>query len=299
MLAFGLGLASGLVWGAADFVGGLMTRRLAPATVLVVGQGAGLATTATLVVLLGEPRPAARFLLIGALGGLAGAIGLASLYRGLAVGPMSIVAPAAALSGAIPVVAGLAQGERPAPVQLAGILLAAVGIVLAARATDGPSVAVGPDLAVARAPRPTAPSRPSVAALGYAAAAALGLGLVMTALDAAAAGGSALWASMMVRASSVPLFLVAWLLRPRGGERRPSPGELGVVALVGLADNLANVLFALAANTGLLAVVSVLGSLYPVTTVLLARAVLHERLSRSQSIGVAAALGGVALIAGG
>ncbi|MGH2540314.1 MAG: EamA family transporter, partial [Actinomycetota bacterium] len=124
MVPLGLALASGLTWGSADFVGGLMSRRLPTAVVMVVSQGTGLILTAGLVIALGEPRPEARFLVAGALGGLAGAIGLASLYRGLAVGRMSIVAPVAALSGVVPVVVGFLQGERPAALQLVGMVVA-------------------------------------------------------------------------------------------------------------------------------------------------------------------------------
>ena len=113
MLSLGLALLSGFTWGSADFLGGVMSKRLPTAIVMVVSQTAGLILTVALVVGLGEAPPEARFLLYGGLGGLAGAIGLASLYKGLAVGRMSIVAPTAALSGAVPVIVGFVQGERP------------------------------------------------------------------------------------------------------------------------------------------------------------------------------------------
>ncbi|HSL09771.1 MAG TPA: DMT family transporter [Actinomycetota bacterium] len=295
-----LALIAGLSWGSADFVGGLMTRRFAPATVLVVGQAAGLLFTAGLVVALGEPPPEARFLVYGGLGGLAGAIGLASLYKGLAVGRMSIVAPIAALSGVVPVIAGFAQGERPGAVQLAGMAIAGVGIVLAVRspAPDHAIAAVGPDLAVA----PVGDAgqerrRATTAGFGYALSAAVFLGFLVTSLDAAG-DASPVWATMMVRLVSVPLFVVAWFVRGRGGPAL-SRRDVVVLAVVGLFDNGANVLFAIAAREGLLSLVSVLGSLYPVSTVLLARVFLHERLGRIQTVGVAAAFVGVALIAVG
>ena len=293
-----LALLAGLSWGSADFVGGIMTKRLATATVLLVSQGAGLAFIASLVFVLGEPRPEARFLVLGGLGGLAGAIGLASLYKGLAVGQMSVVAPTAALSGSVPVLVGFVQGERPAPLQLAGMLIAGIGIVLAVRgsAGTGAPVAAGPDLAVVPAGAHRS-SRPVAAGIGYALSAALFLGLLVTSLDAAGRAGP-LWASMMVRIVSVPLFVAAWLFR--GGARRPPRGrEVATLAMVGLADNGANVLFAIAAREGLLTLVSVLGSLYPVSTVLLARVFLHERLARVQAAGVVAAFAGVVLIAAG
>jgi drug/metabolite transporter (DMT)-like permease len=275
----GLALASGLTWGSADFVGGVMSRRLPTAVVMVVSQGAGLLLTSGLVVALGEPVPESRYLVAGALGGLAGAVGLASLYRGLAVGRMSIIAPIAALSGGVPVIVGFLQGERPAAVQLAGMALAGAGVLLAVRVPEPPDVV----------------ERRGTRGVGLALMAALFLGLFVTSLDAAGEA-SALWASLMVRVVSVPLFVIAAIATARHA-RRPTGKELGILVGVGAGDNAANVMFALAARQGLLTLVSVLGSLYPVATVLLARWFLHERLARWQVGGVVAAFTGVALIA--
>jgi drug/metabolite transporter (DMT)-like permease len=277
----GLALASGLTWGSADFVGGVMSRRLPTAVVMVVSQGAGLLLTSGLVVALGEPVPESRYLVAGALGGLAGAVGLASLYRGLAVGRMSIIAPIAALSGGVPVIVGFLQGERPAAVQLAGMALAGAGVLLAVRVPEPPDVV----------------ERRGTRGVGLALMAALFLGLFVTSLDAAGEA-SALWASLMVRVVSVPLFVIAAIATARHA-RRPTGKELGILVGVGAGDNAANVMFALAARQGLLTLVSVLGSLYPVATVLLARWFLHERLARWQVGGVVAAFTGVALIAAG
>ncbi|MEX1101210.1 MAG: EamA family transporter [Actinomycetota bacterium] len=293
MLPLLLALGSGLAWGSADFVGGLMTKRLAPTTVLVVSQTAGLAFMVALVVALGEPMPETHFLAYGLIAGLAGAVGLAALYKGLAVGRMSIVAPIAALSGAVPVAAGFLQGERPAGLQLAGMALAGAGVLLAARASE-------PDVATPGGAGPAvvadgAVPRKGVSGVAYGLTAALFLGLLVTFLDASGEGNP-YWASFMVRCASVPLFAIAWFLRRERG-RRPTVRELWVLAVVGLFDNGANVTFAIAASQGLLAVVSVLGSLYPVSTVLLARFVLHERLAPLQTAGVASAFAGVALIA--
>ena len=281
MYPLGLALASGLTWGSADFVGGVMSRRLPTAVVMVVSQGAGLLLTSGLVVALGEPVPESRYLVAGALGGLAGAVGLASLYRGLAVGRMSIIAPIAALSGGVPVIVGFLQGERPAAVQLAGMALAGAGVLLAVRVPEPPDVV----------------ERRGTRGVGLALMAALFLGLFVTSLDAAGEA-SALWASLMVRVVSVPLFVIAAIATARHA-RRPTGKELGILVGVGAGDNAANVMFALAARQGLLTLVSVLGSLYPVATVLLARWFLHERLARWQAGGVVAAFTGVALIAAG
>jgi drug/metabolite transporter (DMT)-like permease len=280
MLPLVLALLSGITWGSADFVGGVMTKRLPTATVLVVSQGAGLVLTGALVLGLGEPAPGARYLVYAALGGVAGAAGLASLYKGLAVGRMSLVAPTAALSGAVPVVVGFLQGERPAAIQLLGMAVAGAGVLLAVRA-----------------PEPErAGSSGTVVGIGYALGAALFLGLFVTSLDAAG-DASPIWASLMVRASSVPIFLVVWAAGRR--RRLPTAREAGILVLVGMLDNAANVLFAFAAREGLLTLVAVLGSLYPVSTVLLARVFLRERLTGLQAAGVVAAFAGVAFIATG
>ncbi len=260
-----------------------MSKRLATATVMVVSQGAGLVLTAGLVLAIGEPAPEARFLVYGALGGLAGAVGLASLYKGLAVGRMSVVAPTAALSGAVPVIVGFAQGERPATLQLVGMAVAGAGVLLAVRTPEPAGGVTRPGSAVR--------------GVGYALTAAVFLGLLVASLDAAGEA-SPLWASLMVRVVSVPLFIGAAVLTARHA-RRPTGREAGILAGVGVLDNGANVMFAFAAREGLLTLVSVLGSLYPVATVLLARWFLHERMAKWQLAGVAAAFMGVALIAAG
>lgn len=275
-----------------------MTKRLAPATVLLVSQSAGLAFVGFLVATSGESVPATRFLVYGILGGLAGAVGLAALYKGLAVGKMSIVAPTAALSGAVPVLVGFLRGERPALVQLVGMAVAGAGVLIAVRSPvpsrvepaerdgggGGPSREDGRLMLVS-------------SGVGYALVAALLLGLFVTSLDAGGEG-SPVWTALMVRASSVPLFALAWVLF-RGDGPPPSARDLGLLAIVGVFDNGANILFAIATTRGLLTLVSVLGSLYPVSTVLLARVFLRERLASTQAAGVVAAFAGVALIAAG
>jgi drug/metabolite transporter (DMT)-like permease len=288
-----LALGSGLAWGTGDFVGGLMTKRLAAPTVLVISQLSGLLFMIVIVVALREPVPDTRYLMFGLAGGVAGAIGLACLYKGLAVGRMSIVAPIAALSGAVPVVVGYVQGERPAGLQRAGRARAGAGVLLAVR-TPEPDVAT-PGGGGPAVPVRTDPGHRRTSGIGYGLAAAVFLGLLVVALDAGAEGSPS-WTSMMVRSASVPLFLLAWLVRSDKG-RRPTTRELGILAGVGIFDNGANVTFAIASTQGLLPVVSVLGSLYPVSTVLLARFVLHERLAPAQVVGVTAAFAGVALIA--
>jgi drug/metabolite transporter (DMT)-like permease len=278
MFALALALIAGLSWGTADFIGGIATRRLRPATVLLVAQGAGLVFTSAIVAVSRDAVPPGRILAIGALGGVFGTVGLAALYRGLAIGRMGIVAPTAALSGVVPVAIGFLGGDRPAVLQILGMGTAGVGIVLAARTPD---TAVGPRWA---------------AGVGHAFIAALFLGGLVACLDAAG-DTSPEWAAFSVRVSSTPLFAIAWLATT--DRSLPGRGDVTTLACIGVLDNAANVIFAVAAQRGLLSLVAVVGSLYPVSTVLLARAVLHERMVRHQVIGVASAFLGVALIAAG
>ena len=286
MGALALALFSGLCWGTGDFLGGLLTRRLGVALVMAIAQGAGLVLTGALILAIGEPPPETRYLVYGALGGLSGAIGLAALYQGLAIGPMSIVAPIVSLSVMVPVVVGFAQGDRPAPLQFVGMACAILGIVLAARESDPTDIEGHPE----------PPSRRRIGpGVVYALIAVVFVGLLITFLDAAGQG-SAPWAAFMIRVVSVPLFVIAVIVR-RAHERAPTGKETATLIVVGGLDNLANVTFALAAQTGMLALVSVVGSLYPVSTVLLARGFLHERLSRPQWVGVITAFAGVVLIA--
>src|SRR3954447_14619834 len=113
MLAVALGLGSSLFWGLADFGGGLQSRRFSVIAVLLVSQAVGLAGIAVIVALSGEPEPALADLWPAAAGGAGGLLALSAFYRALAIGTMSIVAPISATGSAVPVIVGLATGERP------------------------------------------------------------------------------------------------------------------------------------------------------------------------------------------
>jgi drug/metabolite transporter (DMT)-like permease len=281
MLAIALGLGSSLFWGLADFGGGLQSRRYPVVAVRLVSQAVGLVGIAAVVALSGEPPPPLDELWPAAAGGIGGLLALAAFYRALAIGTMSIVAPISATGSAVPVVVGLASGERPSAVQLAGILAAGVGVVLAAR--EAPHE----DEARARAGR---------ASIGLALVAALGFGAFFVGMQRAAEV-DVLWAMLAARVADAALLVpVALLLRP---SLHIPPNALAALAAIGVLDLTANGLYAWGTTQGLLSVVAVLGSLYPLATVLLARAVLGERIRRVQEIGVASALAGVLLIAAG
>lgn len=281
MGALALALFSAACWGTADFFGGLTTRRLGILLVGTISQAAGLVATGLLIVISSSPMPDRSGLALGAAAGLSAAVGLGALYQGLAVGPMSVVAPITALEVTIPVVTGLVRGERPSTLQFVGIALGIVGVVLAARETAA-------DADTVRGPIP---------GYVYGIVAAVFLGLTVTFINEAGKQ-SAPWAVFSMRLVSVPLFVVA-LVITRGWRSRPSAHDGAAMIGIGLLDNLANVTFAFASQTGLLTLIAVLGSLYPVATVLLAWTVLRERLDRWQWAGVALAFAGVGLIASG
>jgi drug/metabolite transporter (DMT)-like permease len=254
----------------------VQTRRHHVLAVLLISQGTAFVVLACAVA-LGLDLPRGEDLAWAVGGALAGLAGLGALYRGLAIGTMSIVAPVSAAGAMVPVVYGLATGERPGALQAAGIVVALVGVVLAARETD----------------ESPGSHRASVV-LGL--VAAVGFGSFFVALDEATDTADPLGVIAVARAVAVPT-LLALALRVR--PPRPPGRVWPLLAVIGLLDAGANVLFAAATSEGLLSVVSVLGSLYPAVTVLLARLVLHERIARIQQAGVLVALAGVALISAG
>lgn len=279
MVAVALGLAASVSWGLADFIGGLKTKQLDVLAVLVVSQGIALVLLTIAVALSGAQAPPAGAVLAAAGAGAAGVIGLGALYRGLAVGAMAVVAPIAALGAGIPVAVGLATGDRPSAIVAGGILIALAGVALAAREEapegEGARLAVGAGLAMA---------------------AALGIGLFLLGMDSASDDG-VLWALLCARALSVAMVLAAVLVtRPDLAAAKP---HARAIAAIGVLDLAANGLFAVAATEGLVSVASVCSSLYPVVTILLARAILSERVRPAQQAGVALVMLGVVAIAAG
>lgn len=276
-LAASLALGCALAWGVADFSGGLLSRRLPSLTVTVVSQLAGF--VALLVALgLDGGRIDRRSLALGVLAGVGGGAGLAAFYKALSLGTMSIVSPLAACGAIVPFGLSLATGERPAPLALAGAALAFAGAV---------AVSVGEH-------RSAVPDRARAAAL--AAGSAVALGLFVYFLGLGSREGSPLSTLVGARVGSlVVLVLIALVARQ---PLRIGRSLIAPVAAVRLCDVGANALFALSSGHGLLALVSVLGSLYPVVTVLLAHALLGERLTPVQKAAVGVALAGIVALAG-
>ena len=275
MLTAALALAAAVSWGVGDFLGGLKSRSLNPVAILIVAQPIGLTLLGLWVAIRGQGPPGSE-VLWACPAAVLGTTGLIAFYKGMAAGALSIVAPIAGAGAAIPVIWGLAGGDRPSGYQELGFAAALVGVVLASfeRRPEAARLAAG---------------------VGWAAIAMLAFGGYYIPMHAAS-HGDFLWAAFVFRLTSTALIAAAWLvLRPRSARR----ADLPVLASIGVLDTGGNVFFAAASTKGLVSVVSILASLYPVVTVLLARAVLHERVYRSQELGIALALAGIVLISAG
>jgi drug/metabolite transporter (DMT)-like permease len=273
-----LALAASASWGVSDFLGGLKTRAVPVLTVLAVSQPAGLLLLGSIVLVRFQPPPHGLPILWAVLAGIGGAIGIGALYQGLAVGSMGIVAPITSTSPLIPLTVGLARGERPSGVQLAGIAVALVGVAFAGWEPGAPGA-----------------RRQLSAGAGLAILAAASFGSSQVALQSAA-HDDPYWATFILRLASSTLVLLAVT------QRRPGRGPAGIWAVlivIGLLDSGATELFAIATTKGLLSVVSVLAALYPVLVAILARAFLHERLTAVQRGGALAAVAGAAAISTG
>src|SRR4051812_46842216 len=275
-----LALLSSALWGLSDFLGGTASRRLPVQTVLGVSQLTALVLLVVLAGVTGAFDTPHGYVVPAAAAGATGVVALGMFYRALSIGTMGVVAPVAALGVAVPVVFGIAQGEQPSAVQAAGIAVAVVGVVLAS----------GPELS----------GEGGALALVLALGAALGFGAVLVLVAQASDGddsGAVVMTLIAMRVTSVALIGAVFLVqRQRPDVRR---NDLPVLGLTGAGDAGANALYAVASRSALVSVTSVLASLYPVVTALLAYRVHGERLRRVQVAGVGVTLAGVALLAGG
>jgi drug/metabolite transporter (DMT)-like permease len=276
MAAIVLALGASLTWGLADFFGPLQGRVLGALRTLVYVQLGGLVGIALIVAVRGKgPDGATALLAIPA--AISGTLGLFAYYRGIAVGAISIVAPIAGISAIVPVIVGIVSGDRPSVWQLLGIACALVGVFLAAR-------------------EPRRGGARFAAGVGLAMLAAVGFGGYFPFMHAAG-NADFWWASLIFRLASTSVILLAV------AAQRPALGVPGRVlpwlVLIGLGDMFGNLLFAAASATGLVSITSVLASLYPIVTVILARIVLSERVARTQEAGIGLTLAGVALISAG
>ena len=269
-----LALGASLAWGVADFVGPLFSRTLGILRVLFWGQVGGVLAIGLAVAIRGE-GPAGWAVLFAICAAVGGMLGLVAYYRGMEIGVMSVVAPIAGVSAVIPVVFGIATGDSPSPAQVAGIVCALLGVGLASvEHSDG--------------------RRRIAAGVGLALLAALGFGFYFPWMHAAGKVDF-WWASLVFRTTA--LLIVATAVAVQRPSLRLGPRDFAIVIAVGIGDTIGNALFAASSGQGLVSLTAVLASLYPVVTVLLAAAVLHERVAPMQRAGIVLTLTGVALIA--
>ena len=278
-----LALGAAAFYGAADFLGGITTRRATTVATVLTTQGAGL-----LMLLAGSPLMldlvmSRRDLLFGVLAGLTGSVGVALLYKALAIGPMSVVAPVTAVCAVIvPLIVGLMQGESITAAAAIGVAVA-IGAIALLGVTPAPAGApVQPPVNVAQGLR-----------VALASGVAIGFFFVTLGETSAAAG---LWPLAVSRAVSIALFSTMAVVT-RQALVVPRAALIPAIACGGL-DMLANALYLVAVRQGQLSLVATLASLYPASTVLLARVVLGERLGTWQQLGVAAAVAAIVLIVG-
>jgi len=316
-------LAAALLYGSADFLGGMATRHAHVLSVLLVSSTAGMAVTVGAALLAGG-SPQAAGIAWGACAGAAGGVGFMFFYAGLAAGPMSVVAPLSALvSTVLPIAVALAEGERPGSRVYAGALVCVAAIVLvssggteaaepvapAATGRDGTSGRPGtrltvPSRQVAGLPGPVAPvregrravRRTAARGIGYGFAAGVAFGMFFLFIRNGGESG-ALWPVAVARAAGTLVVLAAAAGTRVGPLRWPQNGRVFLAALgAGVLDASANVCYVLATRAGLFALAVVLTSLYPGVTVLLARVVLGERMNWPRRAGLALAAAGILLV---
>jgi drug/metabolite transporter (DMT)-like permease len=271
--ASGLSLVAAVAWGGGDFCGGMAAKQASVFRVVAIAHGCGLVAMLAMVWLSGEALPPRSELWWGAFAGFVGAFGIAALYRALAVGRMGVVAPVASVvTGILPVLVGLRTEGMPDRIQMIGFVLALVSIWLVARSNEQVDSHRG---------------------LGLAVLAGVMFGLFLVAGKQAGHHG-VFWP--LVAARLVSTLLMVGLVAASPRDPLPLRTMLGPIVLSGLLDSAGNALFIAATRHGRLDVSAVLSSLYPASTVILARVLLKERISKSQGAGIVGALASVALI---
>jgi uncharacterized membrane protein len=293
-----LGLMSAITYGAADFLGGFATRKTGVFSVIVVSQMLSTPLLLALLPFLSGDGPSAQALGWGAVSGLAGAAGIGFFYKGLSIGRMSVVAPVTAvLSASIPVVYGLIDGERPGALALGGVGLALVAVALV---SASPENIVDGQRSVNGSSQPLAGSVNrtfGAEGLWQAFASGISFGLFFILLSRTGGSEAGIWPLIGARAASISAMLAGAL--SLGRSLRPTRGTIGAIAGAGILDVAANVFYLISTRYGLVSIVAVVTSMYPASTVVLARVVLDEKLYRLQAIGLGVAAAGLTLIATG
>jgi drug/metabolite transporter (DMT)-like permease len=281
--ASALALVAAVVWGASDFCGGIVTRRSTPAVVLMIAHGLGLLVLLVTLAVLSQGAPTRNTVIFGLIAGLAGGIGLLALYKALSLGSMGLVAAlSGVLTAAMPVLVSFFTETRPSTLKLAGFAVAGVAIWLIAYT-------------------PGTDAHPH--GLGLAILAGIGFGILLVFLHMGARD-NVLWALTFSRVGSVSCAIALGIVMARHNRRQgralmPSTrwrAVLPLAAAAGILDTSGNLLYTMSSLAGRLDVAAVLSSLYPAGTILLAAWLLHERATRSQTVGMGLALLAVAMI---
>ncbi len=275
LAAVTFGLLSALSWGAGDFNGGLATRKTSVVGVVFISHLAGWVLLAGLALVTGEALPPAADMVWGAVAGLVGLIGLVALYRALASGHMGIAAPVSGvLTAALPVMFSIGTRGLPHAAQLVGFGLAFLAIWFVSFTRTG---------------------RHEAGNIGMALLAGCGFGVFFILLDQVQAG-AVFWPLVAARTVTTTVMVAVLLLNRRANLLPNGRGLLGLVLLSSVLDAAGNVFFLAAAQAGRLDIAAVVSSLYPASTLLLARFFLKETLSRMQLAGVLIALAAIVLI---
>jgi drug/metabolite transporter (DMT)-like permease len=274
-----LALITAVVYGIADYSGGRASRTASSASVTLVGQSLSFAVIICLVIILGDPIASTHDLVVSAIAGVGGSLGLLAFYKAMASGAMTVVAPITAIVGTIvPVMWGLASGERPGVIAYFGMAVAILAVALVTDAFGIHDV---------KTPLPIV----AMAVTGGLCFAVIFIALDYTSPDAG------LWPLLALRSVSVPLILVVVLCSKKALVLRGA--SLKFALLSGLLDSVANGSYLFASRHGLLSVVAVISSLYPVSTLLLATTLDKEHLHRAQWIGVGCAVMALVLVSAG
>ncbi|MFB3111275.1 MAG: EamA family transporter [Gemmatimonadales bacterium] len=273
-----LAVLASMVYGSADFLGGLASRKTSALTVVTLSQGVGLFVVLATIPFFPAARAATSDVAWGAAAGMAGAVGVGLLYYALAIGTMSIVAPVTAIFAVlVPFAVGIVQGERPTALAVSGVAVAVVAIVL-----------------VSQTPADVEQHAAQWRSIVIAVLSGIAIGLFLVALDGAS-DEAGLWTLVIARIASLVLLLPVALIRGIW----PARGSVGPIIAAGVLDMSANIFYLLAVARGMLSIVATLVSLYPAATVILARIVYGERLRLRQQWGVVCAIAAVALIVAG
>jgi len=286
-VAIFLALISAALYGVSDYVGGRVSRSITPLALVTAADGLALVVLVAFVPRFAGPVSDASVVWWGGAAGLVGVVGVLFLYRALADGAMTVVAPVTALVAAgLPVVVGLATGDRPGLIALVGIVAALVSVALISGAIGVPHVAT--------------PARIFILSIISGA----GFGLLFVFYERAGSGGI-WWPLLSARAVGFPVVLTAWLVGMGLAARRSTAPRvqglgwsvLGIGAVIAVLGGSANLSYIAASQRGLLAIVAVVVSMYPAATVALATMLDGERLRRPQALGLGLAVIALVLVA--